>query len=48
MARNAAIVLGNSRDKRYLPVLKNAAEHDVSEVVRATARAALERLSDES
>jgi len=44
MARNAAIVLGNSRDKRFLPVLSRAAERDASEVVRQAARAAHERL----
>jgi epoxyqueuosine reductase len=46
MARNAAIVLGNSRDRRYLPVLTRAAERDRSEVVREAASWALERLSE--
>lgn len=44
MARNAAIVLGNSRDKRFLPVLARAAERDVSEVVRHSAQLAVARL----
>jgi epoxyqueuosine reductase len=44
MARNAAIVLGNSRERRYLPVLARAAERDPSEVVRDAARWARERL----
>lgn len=46
MARNAAIVLGNSRERRYLPVLRRAAERDSSEVVREAARWAVERLQD--
>jgi epoxyqueuosine reductase len=37
MARNAAIVLGNSRDKRHLPVLDDAARHHDSELVRDAA-----------
>jgi epoxyqueuosine reductase len=48
MARNAAIVLGNSRERRYLPVLTRAAERDRSEVVREAARWALERLQEEN
>jgi epoxyqueuosine reductase len=47
MARNAAIVLGNSRDKRYLPVLARAAATDASAVVRDAASAALARLRDD-
>lgn len=49
MARNAAIVLGNSRDRRYLPVLSRAAEHDPSAVVRDAALWAINRIdrSDE-
>jgi epoxyqueuosine reductase len=47
MARNAAIVLGNSRERRYLPVLSHAAERDRSEVVREAARWALTRLAGE-
>ena len=46
MARNAAIVLGNSRERRYLPVLTRAADSDSSEVVRDAARWAVERLRD--
>lgn len=41
MARNAAIVLGNAKDKRHLPVLQHAAAHDPSEVVREAATWAL-------
>jgi hypothetical protein len=37
-------VLGNSKNKRFLPVLSRAAERDPSEVVRQTAREAHERL----
>jgi epoxyqueuosine reductase len=47
LARNAAIVLGNSGDKRHLPVLVEAARHHDSEVVRATAAWAVERLTRE-
>ena len=44
MARNAAIVLGNSRDKRHLPVLDIArAQHD-SELVREAAAWAIGQL----
>jgi epoxyqueuosine reductase len=46
MARNAAIVLGNSRERRHLPVLSRAAESDSSAVVREAARWAVERLRD--
>lgn len=46
MARNAAIVLGNSRQRRYLPVLSRAAERDPSQVVREAARWALARLDE--
>lgn len=45
MARNAAIVLGNSGARRHLPVLREAAVEDPSETVRSAARWALERLS---
>jgi epoxyqueuosine reductase len=44
MARNAAIVLGNSRDRRHLPVLRQAARAHDSEVVRDAAAWAVERL----
>lgn len=44
MARNAAIVLGNSGNRRYLPVLQRTAQQHDSEVVRQTATWALERL----
>jgi epoxyqueuosine reductase len=48
MARNAAIVLGNSGDKRHLPVLQWSARHDPSEVVRDAARWGAERIADEA
>jgi epoxyqueuosine reductase len=44
MARNAAIVLGNTRDRRYLPVLQRAASAHDSEVVREAASWALAQL----
>jgi epoxyqueuosine reductase len=37
MARNAAIVLGNSRDKRHLPLLDEAGRNHDSEMVRDAA-----------
>jgi epoxyqueuosine reductase len=45
MARNAAVVLGNSGDKRHLPLLAKVAERDPSVVVREAADWARERLS---
>jgi epoxyqueuosine reductase len=45
MARNAALVLGNSGDKRHLPVLQRTAAEDVSPVVREAAQWAAERLA---
>jgi epoxyqueuosine reductase len=44
LARNAAIVLGNARGKRALPVLREAERRDESEVVREAARWAIERI----
>jgi len=44
MARNAAIVLGNSGDKRHLPVLREAALRDGDDGVREAARWAVARL----
>lgn len=44
MARNAAIVLGNRGDKRHLPILDAAAEHDSSPVVRESAAWAAGRI----
>jgi epoxyqueuosine reductase len=44
MARNAAIVLGNSGDKRYLPLLDERAKNDSSAVVRDAARWASDEL----
>lgn len=46
LARNAAIVLGNSRQRRYLPVLQAARTHD-SELVRDAAAWAVEKLERE-
>ena len=43
MARNAAIVLGNSGDRRHLPVLQAATEHD-DPATRDAARWALARI----
>lgn len=37
MARNAAVVLGNTGARRHLPVLRNVAAHHPSEVVRDAA-----------
>jgi epoxyqueuosine reductase len=45
MARNAAIAIGNTRDKRHLPLLQQAAERDPSEVVREAARWATARIA---
>jgi epoxyqueuosine reductase len=47
MARNAAIVLGNSKERRYLPVLTRAAERDASAVVREAASWAVARLQQD-
>jgi epoxyqueuosine reductase len=44
MARNAAIVLGNARDKRHLPLLTRVSREDPSAVVRDAAQWALSRL----
>ncbi len=45
LARNAAIGLGNTRDKRHLPVLTEAAVNHDSEVVREAAAWARDQLS---
>jgi epoxyqueuosine reductase len=47
MARNAAIVLGNTRNRRYLPVLRHVALTDGSHVVREAARWSAERIAAE-
>jgi len=44
MARNAAIVLGNSGDRRYLPLLEQSARTHDSALVRESAGWAAERL----
>lgn len=44
LARNAAIVMGNTGDPRYLPALRAATEHDPAEIVREAARWAMERI----
>jgi epoxyqueuosine reductase len=46
MARNAALVLGNARSRRALPVLQHAAGNDPSEVVREAASWAIDRLGE--
>ena len=48
LARNATVVLGNSGDRRHLPVLRELATNDVREVVRGTAARALARLESQS
>ena len=47
MARNAAIVLGNSGDKRHLPVLQRAAASERSAVVAGAASWAVARLREQ-
>lgn len=44
MARNAAIVLGNTKARVHLPVLREACERHDSEVVREAARWAIARI----
>jgi epoxyqueuosine reductase len=44
MARNAAIVLGNTREKKHLPVLREAARAHDRESVRDAARWAIARI----
>lgn len=44
LARNAAIVLGNARDRRALPVLQRAAENDPDATVRETAAWAIQAI----
>lgn len=48
LARNAAIVLGNSGDRRHLPVLAQAAEHYDDDTVRDAAGWAAAQLSASS
>jgi epoxyqueuosine reductase len=45
MARNAALALGNGRDKRHLPLLEQVASRDPSEIVREAASWARDRLT---
>lgn len=47
MARNAALVLGNSGDKRHLPILEQAASNHDSPIVREAATWAKQRLTDD-
>lgn len=47
MARNAAIVLGNARDRAVVPDLIASLEHDPAEIVRAAAAWALGQLRTE-
>lgn len=44
LVRNAAIVMGNSGDRRYLPVLREMANRDPDEMVRETAQWAMDFL----
>ncbi|MEI8255351.1 MAG: tRNA epoxyqueuosine(34) reductase QueG [Deltaproteobacteria bacterium] len=44
LARNAMVVMANSRERRYLPVLREAATHDPDGVVRSTAAWAIETI----
>ncbi len=44
LARNAAVVMGNTGGRRHLPVLRHAAESDPSDVVRETALWAIGRV----
>ena len=46
MARNAAIVFGNSGDRRHLPVLNDAARNHDDPVVRKTAQWAVDKIQD--
>jgi epoxyqueuosine reductase len=48
LARNAAIVLGNARARRALPVLRRVAQADGSAVVREAARWAADRIEQSS
>lgn len=47
LARNAALVLGNSQEKHHLPILRDRAENDPSPVVREAAAWAAARLARE-
>ncbi|MFT5355830.1 MAG: epoxyqueuosine reductase [Polyangiales bacterium] len=47
MARNAALVLGNTKQRVHLPILQQAAEDD-DEAVRDAARWAVRKINDES
>jgi epoxyqueuosine reductase len=47
LSRNAAIVLGNSGDKRHLPVLQATAQEHDSVLVRETAQWAADKLARE-
>jgi epoxyqueuosine reductase len=44
MARNAALVLGNARERRALPILRDAASGDPSAIVRDAANWAIDRI----
>lgn len=45
MARNAAVVLGNTGTRVHLPILQQAAAHDPSAIVRETAAWALDAIT---
>ncbi len=44
LVRNAVVVMGNSRDRRHLPVLRDVATRDPDGVVRNTAASAIETI----
>jgi epoxyqueuosine reductase len=45
LARNVAVAMGNSGDRRYVPALQHAAANDAEPLVREHAQWALDRLS---
>jgi epoxyqueuosine reductase len=44
LVRNAIVVMANSRERRHLPVLREAIEHDPDAMVRTTARWAIDTI----
>jgi epoxyqueuosine reductase len=48
LARNVAVAMGNSGDRRYVPALEHAVAHDPEPLVREHAQWALDRLRDAS
>ena len=47
LARNAAIVLGNARDKRALPILQRSAATDPSDVVKDASKWAIDAIASD-